>query len=96
MKFKIFHPKNGELNITATLGKYYYVLIGEIESDDIHNLYSKLQNDFSPEYRAFEVRSTSVGDVVYDGFTYFMYLGMGVKEVQEEDLRPTLMFGENF
>jgi hypothetical protein len=76
MKFKIYHPVGGVFNTFCEEGIYSYELVGE--------LFYKSQNEHNPVYDQFNVRSTSVGDIIVDeNNIQHMVMGVGYKQVKE-------------
>ena len=76
----VFHPVLG-MNSLHEDGKNYYHA-ATISTNDIDIFYMKCQNDFNKEYRMFNVRSTSVGDIVMIDKKYYMIKPIGVKQVE--------------
>lgn len=88
-EFIILHPVDGNINTFCKVGKFMYKEVFKVTVDSITEAFRNSQNDFSSSYRAKNVRSTSVGDIIKDGINYYMIEGRGFKELQTIDLTPS-------
>lgn len=79
-EFVIYHPIQGMNHFCLDDMRYHKV--ATIHADSLEDAFTKGQNDFSEEYHQFEVRSTSVGDVILtpDGKAMMVH-GVGWEEV---------------
>jgi hypothetical protein len=87
MRYKIFHPINGELNTQCDLASYQYEAVAEVEANSLRDAFYRSQNDFNDEYALAGLRSTSVGDVIKHGNTFYMVNGIGFSEIAKNLMR---------
>lgn len=68
------------------------VYAGYVEAESLEAAYCHSQNP-GPQWEYANTRSTSVGDVIQDGDSFFMVCGMGFKElVTPEENEPELEY----
>lgn len=80
----ILHPINGKMNNTGTTLGIAYQCIGSVEAESLNGAFMYAQNDFNADYREFDVRSTSVGDIILDNDYNFNFVkGMGFERVND-------------
>jgi hypothetical protein len=77
----VFHPTVGMNSLYETDGRNYYHA-ATISVDDVEMFYMKSQNDFNKDYQMFNIRSTSVGDIVLIDKKYYMIKPVGIKQVE--------------
>lgn len=53
--------------------------VGSVMAEDLDDAFKMAQNDFNPEYRKYNVRSTSIGDLIQDDYGFYMVSGTGMK-----------------
>jgi len=86
MEYVIYHPHGGALNHKCERGVYEYNEVGYVTATSLSEAFMKSQNDLCDEssddsYLYLGVRSTSVGDIIRKGDTYYMITGTGFVEV---------------
>ncbi len=77
----VFHPVL-EMNTLCQLDNRSYYHAATISTDDIDMFFMKCQNDFNEDYRMFNVRSTSVGDIVLVDKRYYMIKPAGIQQLK--------------
>lgn len=82
MNYKIYHPIGGTINHKCLRGVYEYKRVATVEADCLADAFKQGQNDFNHKYAHLQIRSTCVGDVIYDGeLYYYMVCPTGFVEV---------------
>jgi ABC-type molybdate transport system substrate-binding protein len=88
--YKIYHPVNG-INHDCKLTNLEYQLVGSVLADSLEQAFIYSQG-FSSQWENTGNRSTSIGDVITNGDTYYMVKGIGFREIAQPTLnRITLV-----
>jgi hypothetical protein len=77
----VFHPVLG-MNALCELDNRTYYHAATVSTDDIDMFFMKCQNEFNEDYRMFNVRSTSVGDIVLVDKRYYMIKPAGIQQLK--------------
>lgn len=85
-KYSVYHAKNG-FNTFCEPKMFEYEFITTVEALDLQKIFRVTQNDWSAQYAALGVRSTSVGDIIYDMDTHTAYVitGTGFKPIDFDE-----------
>lgn len=78
----ILHPADGSMNHTDSIEGIIFHCVGSVEADSLNYAFMQAQNDFSDYYKKFNVRSTSVGDIIVENnYNFNLVKGMGFQIV---------------
>jgi hypothetical protein len=83
MYYSVYHPENNQLNTQCLRGQHEYKMVAVVKAESLEEAFMKAQNDFNEEYLIYNVRSTSVGDIIQDVKTglYYIVEGTGFTEI---------------
>ena len=83
IKYIIFHPSNGCMNHNCVRNQFSYGQVATLLAHNLEEAFRLSQNDFSKEYSALGIRSTSVGDIIVDirNEKHYFVKGVGFEEI---------------
>jgi hypothetical protein len=77
-QYHVYHAINKQYRFTET-EKQPREYAGFVLAKNMEEAFKLSQNDFSPEWQKYGVRSTSVGDIIQDDYGFYMVCGTGFK-----------------
>lgn len=76
--YHIYHSINKKCMFTEQ-EKQPRKYIGFVLAKDMNEAFTMSQNDFNPDYKKYNARNTSVGDLIQDDYGFYMVMNIGFK-----------------